>query len=109
MPMTCTRREQLWFRWKTRQTATAEDYGKVFQSISICLSKSLGCPVGSLVIGSKEFIRKARRVRKAFGGGMRQAGYLAAAGIFALQNNIERLKHDHDHAKQIAEALRKKD
>lgn len=86
-----------------------KDYGQVFHSISICLSKSLGCPVGSLVIGTKDFIRRARRVRKAFGGGMRQAGYLAAAGIYALQNNIERLQQDHDHALLLAEALEKKD
>jgi len=86
-----------------------KEYGQLFHSISICLSKSLGCPVGSLLLGKKAFIKKARRVRKAFGGGMRQAGYLAAAGIYALKNNVERLKQDHDHAKQIAEALRKKD
>ena len=90
-----------------KQTAT--EYGQLFHSISICLSKSLGCPVGSLLLGRKDFIKKARRVRKAFGGGMRQAGYLAAAGIFALKNNVERLQQDHDHAKQIADALRKKD
>jgi len=88
---------------------TPKEYGEVFHSISICLSKSLGCPVGSLVIGSKDFIRKARRVRKAFGGGMRQAGYLAAAGIFALQNHVDRLQQDHDHAQLLAEALAKKD
>jgi threonine aldolase len=84
-------------------------HGEVFHSISICLSKSLGCPVGSLVIGTKDFIRKARRVRKAFGGGMRQAGYLAAAGIYALKNNIDRLHQDHQHAQLLAEALSKKD
>lgn len=88
---------------------TPEQYGKVFDSISICLSKSLGCPVGSLLIGKKDFIKKARRVRKVFGGGMRQGGFLAAAGIYALQNNIERLKDDHEHAKQIGEAIAKKD
>ena len=88
---------------------TPKEYGQLFHSISICLSKSLGCPVGSLLLGKKDFIKKARRVRKAFGGGMRQAGYLAAAGIYALKNNVERLKQDHDHAKQIAGALRKKD
>jgi len=88
---------------------SAKEYGDLFHSISICLSKSLGCPVGSLLLGKKDFIKKARRVRKVFGGGMRQAGYLAAAGIYALKNNIERLKQDHDHAKAIAEALRKKD
>jgi threonine aldolase len=85
-----------------------KEYGQTFDSISICLSKSLGCPVGSLLLGKKDFIRKARRVRKVFGGGMRQAGYLAAAGIYALQHNVERLRQDHDHAKQISEALGKK-
>lgn len=83
-------------------------YGEVFDSISVCLSKSLGCPVGSLLLGKKEFIKKARRVRKVFGGGMRQAGFLAAAGIYALQNNIDRLQTDHDHAKLIGDALSKK-
>ena len=85
-----------------------EDYGKIFDSISLCLSKGLGAPVGSVLMGSKTFIHKARRVRKVFGGGMRQAGYLAAAGIFALENNIQRLHTDHLHAKEIAEALLKK-
>ena len=85
-----------------------KDYGEIFDSISICLSKGLGAPVGSLLLGSNEFIRKARRVRKVFGGGMRQAGYLAAAGIFALENNIQRLNTDHIHAKKVAEALLKK-
>ena len=83
-------------------------FGHVFHSISICLSKSLGCPVGSLLLGNKEFIVKARRYRKVFGGGMRQAGYLAAAGIYALDNNIDRLEEDHIHASQIAAALAKK-
>ena len=87
---------------------SAKQYGEVFDSISICLSKSLGCPVGSLLLGKKGFIKKARRVRKAFGGGMRQAGFLAAAGIYALQHNIERLKEDHIHAKKIADAIVKK-
>lgn len=85
-----------------------KDYGEIFDSISICLSKGLGAPVGSVLLGNKEFIQKARRIRKVFGGGMRQAGYLAAAGIFALENNIERLAIDHLHAKRIAEALIKK-
>jgi len=84
---------------------TAEQYGKEFDSISICLSKSLGCPVGSVLLGKKDFIKKARRIRKAFGGGMRQAGFLAAAGIYALQNNIERLSEDHKHAREIADAI----
>jgi threonine aldolase len=84
-------------------------YGELFDSISICLSKGLGTPVGSLLLGKSDFIKKARRVRKVFGGGMRQAGYLAAAGIYALENNIARLQEDHLHAKQIAVALAKKD
>jgi threonine aldolase len=88
---------------------TPLQYGKLFDSISICLSKSLGCPVGSLLISNKEFIKKARRIRKVFGGGMRQAGYLAAAGIYALQNNIQRLAIDHEHARQIAGTLSKKE
>ena len=88
---------------------TAKQYGEVFDSISVCLSKSLGCPVGSLLVGKKDFIKKARRVRKAFGGGMRQAGFIAAAGIYALENNINRLEEDHIHAKKIAEAISKKE
>jgi len=88
---------------------TPRQYGELFDSISICLSKGLGTPVGSLLLGNKDFVQKARRFRKVFGGGMRQAGYLAAAGIFALENNINRLADDHHHAKQIAEALIKKD
>ena len=86
-----------------------KNYGKVFDSISICISKGLGAPVGSLLIGTKKFIEKARRIRKVFGGGMRQAGYLAAACIYALDNNIERLKQDQDHAKLLAAALQQKD
>jgi threonine aldolase len=86
-----------------------EEYGTLFHSISICLSKGLGCPVGSLLVGTQDFIKKSKRIRKLFGGGMRQAGYLAAAGIYALQHQIERLQTDHDHAKQIEIALRKKE
>jgi threonine aldolase len=80
-----------------------KDYGKLFDSISICLSKGLGAPVGSVLLGSKDLISKARRIRKRLGGGWRQVGYLAQAGIFALTNNIERLKEDHANAKQIGE------
>lgn len=80
-------------------------YGDTFDSISICLSKGLGCPVGSLLLGKKDFIKKAKRARKAMGGGWRQAGYLAAAGIYALQNNIERLLEDHRRAKTIESSL----
>lgn len=86
---------------------TPKQYGEVFDSISICLSKGLGSPVGSVLVGKKTFIKKARRIRKVFGGGMRQGGFLAAAGIYALKNHIERLKQDHDHAKQIGEAIEK--
>lgn len=82
-----------------------KQYGELFDSISVCLSKSLGCPVGSLLLGKKSFIKKARRVRKVFGGGMRQAGFLAAAGIYALQNNIDRLAEDHEHARNLATAI----
>jgi threonine aldolase len=82
-----------------------KQYGKHFDSISICLSKGLGCPVGSLLLGTKEDIKKARRVRKVLGGGMRQAGFLAAAGIYALDHHINRLADDHDRAKKIANAL----
>lgn len=80
-------------------------YGKVFDTISICLSKGLGAPIGSVLLGSKAHIKKARRVRKVFGGGMRQAGYLAAAGLYALDNNVARLREDHQRARDLGEAL----
>jgi len=83
----------------------AREYGTVFHSISVCLNKGLGCPAGSLLAGTKTFIQRARRIRKVFGGGMRQAGYLAACGIYALENHIDRLATDHAHAQQIAAAL----
>ena len=82
-------------------------YGNIFDSISICLSKGLGAPVGSLLLGKTDFIKKARRIRKVFGGGMRQAGSLAAAGIYALEHHVDRLKTDHQHAKTIEEILKK--
>jgi threonine aldolase len=88
---------------------TPKQYGKAFDSISICLSKGLGTPVGSVLLGKRDFIKQARRVRKKFGGGMRQAGFLAATGIYALQHNIERLAEDHIHAQKAAEALAQKD
>lgn len=79
--------------------------GQYFDTISICLSKGLGAPVGSVLLGSRKLIKKAKRVRKVLGGGMRQAGYLAAAGIYALDHNIERLVEDHRRARTMAEAL----
>lgn len=82
-----------------------KQYGELFDTISICLSKGLGCPVGSLLLGSKEHIKKALRIRKLLGGGMRQVGYLAAAAIYALDNHVERLAEDHTKAKKIAEVL----
>lgn len=93
------------FNALTETGETPADWGAVFDSISICLSKGLGAPVGSLLIGKKDFIVKSRRLRKAFGGGMRQAGFLAAAGIYALDHNVSRLKEDNDHAKAIGAAL----
>ncbi len=84
------------------------DYGKVFDSISICLSKGLGAPVGSVLVGSAAFIKKARRWRKVLGGGMRQAGSLAAACLYALENNIERLAIDHTNALLIRDTLKDK-
>ena len=97
------------FNALVEKNETPKQYAELFDSISICLSKSLGCPVGSLLLGNKDVIKKARRVRKVFGGGMRQAGFLAAAGIYALRNHVERLKEDHEHARQIGCALQKKD
>lgn len=80
-------------------------YGQYLDSISICLSKGLGAPVGSVLIGSHAFIAEARRVRKAMGGGMRQAGYLAAAGLYALQHQTQRLTEDHEHARMLETTL----
>jgi threonine aldolase len=84
---------------------TALQYGQLFDTISVCLSKGLGCPVGSLLLGTKEQMDKAIRIRKIFGGGMRQSGFLAAAAIYALDNHIERLAEDHKKAKEIGAAL----
>lgn len=82
-----------------------KQYGELFDTISICLSKGLGCPVGSILLGSKNHIKEALRIRKRLGGGMRQVGYLAAAGIYALDNHIKRLANDHTKAKEIATVL----
>tara|TARA_B100000787_G_scaffold170262_1_gene165383 strand:+ start:10361 stop:11386 length:1026 start_codon:yes stop_codon:yes gene_type:complete len=84
---------------------TPKQYGELFDTISICLSKGLGAPVGSILLGKKEHIAKALRIRKLFGGAMRQVGFLAAAGIYALENNIERLADDHKKAKDIEQVL----
>ncbi|MCK5839927.1 MAG: aminotransferase class I/II-fold pyridoxal phosphate-dependent enzyme [Bacteroidales bacterium] len=86
-------------------TDSPAQYGDVFDSISICLSKGLGAPIGSLLIGDRVFIKQARRIRKVFGGGMRQAGIIAAAGIYALDYNVKRLKDDHHRAKQLCTLL----
>lgn len=94
------------FNALTETNESTINTGALFDSISICLSKGLGTPAGSVLLGTKEFIKKARRVRKVFGGGMRQAGYIAAAGIFALDNNVSRLKEDHKRAKQIEAILK---
>jgi threonine aldolase len=80
---------------------TPLQYGELFDSISICLSKGLGAPVGSLLLGSTTFIKQASRIRKVMGGGMRQSGILAAAGIYALDNHVQRLKEDHQRARTI--------
>ena len=83
----------------------AREYGRYFDTISVCLSKGLGAPVGSVLLGSREHIKKARRIRKAMGGGMRQAGYLAAAGLYALEHHVDRLKEDHARAREIGKIL----
>jgi len=83
----------------------AADYGKYFNGISVCLSKGLGAPVGSVFLADKDTIKYGRRVRKALGGGMRQAGFLAAAGIYALDHHVERLKIDHEYAQILSETL----
>lgn len=88
---------------------TPKQYGEIFDTISLCLSKGLGAPIGSVLLGKASLIKQARRVRKVFGGGMRQAGYLASAGIYALEHNVNRLEIDHMHAKKVAETLLKKE
>ncbi len=84
-----------------------KDYGQIFDTISVCFSKGLGAPVGSVLAGSKEMMHRALRIRKIFGGGMRQAGYLAAAGLYALDHNVKRLEEDHRRAKELGAVLRK--
>lgn len=95
------------FNATVKQKVALADISKNFDSISICLSKGLGTPAGSVLCGTKDLISIARRWRKVLGGGMRQVGYLAAAGIYALENNINRLEEDHYHARLLAEGLEK--
>ena len=82
-----------------------KNYGDIFDSISVCLSKGLGCPSGSVLIGSSDLISQALRVRKVLGGGMRQVGYLAACGLYAIENNFKRLSEDHEKASEIEYVL----
>lgn len=84
---------------------TAKDYGQLFDTISVCLSKGLGCPMGSVLIGDKELMQGAIRVRKILGGGMRQVGYIAATGLYALDHHLDRLAEDHKKAKEIGSVL----
>jgi len=88
-----------------KMNQSPKDYGSLFDSISVCLSKGLGCPSGSVLIGSNDLIERALRIRKVLGGGMRQVGYLAACGIYALENNFLRLSKDHDRALEIEKIL----
>ena len=86
-----------------------KEYASQFDSLSLCLSKGLGAPVGSLLLGTKDFIRKARRVRKVMGGGMRQAGIIAAGGLYAMKHNVVRLHEDHIRAAKIGKVLQQQD
>lgn len=94
------------FNALTENGVAYQIYGAEFDSISICLSKGLGAPVGSVLLGSESFIKQARRIRKVMGGGIRQGGYLAAAGIYALDNHVDRLKEDHARARLLGEAIK---
>ena len=100
---------RVWNAWVKRgewgNQKAMHNYGKMFDSMSLCLSKGLGCPVGSVLVGSESFIAEAHRSRKVMGGGMRQAGVLAAAGLHALDHHISRLSHDHDHASMLERTL----
>lgn len=93
------------FNALTETGDAAKDYGQYFDGISVCLSKGLGSPAGSVLLASRDTIKKARKIRKVLGGGMRQVGFLAAAGIYALDNHVERLKIDHQHAKALENTL----
>jgi len=93
--------------WNAAQAlgVSAAEVAAGADSVSVCLSKGLGCPVGSVLVGTTEFIKRARRLRKAVGGGMRQVGVLAAAGLYALDHHMERLKEDHENARAFADGL----
>lgn len=95
---------RLWNALVAKQE-NAKQYGVLFDTISVCLSKGLGCPIGSVLVGNKALMQNAIRIRKIFGGGMRQVGYLAAAGLYALDNHIDRLSEDHQKAKDIGIVL----
>lgn len=84
---------------------TGKDYGQIFDTMSVCLSKGLGCPIGSVLVGDEDIMENAIRIRKILGGGMRQVGFLAAAGLYALDNHIDRLAEDHQKAKEIGQEL----
>lgn len=86
-----------------------KQYGAIFDTISLCFSKGLGTPLGTVLVGTKDAMKNAMRVRKVLGGGMRQIGYMAAAGLYALDNNLNRLKEDHNKASEIAETLNNQD
>ena len=93
------------FNAVVKLNCTPQDISRHFDSVSVCMSKGLGAPVGSVLCGEEAFIAKARRLRKMVGGGMRQAGVLAAAGLYALEHQVQRLEHDHQRALEIAEGL----
>jgi len=94
------------FNAAVAQSMNVKDLCAGFDSVSSCLSKGLGAPAGTVLLGEKSFVEKARRARKILGGGMRQAGVIAAAGLYALQNNVARLREDHDNAERLAKGLR---
>ena len=95
------------FNAVTATGVSAADYARPFDSVSFCLSKGLGAPIGSMIVSDTDRVAQLRRLRKLYGGGMRQVGIIAAAGIYALEHNIDRLKDDHAHAKRLAELLQK--
>ena len=97
---------RLWNALAEKNETTLQ-YGDAFDTISVCLSKGLGCPIGSVLVGDEHIMKNALRIRKILGGGMRQGGFLAAAGLYALENNIERLAEDHKKARELGAALGK--